>query len=201
MNNAFYIMGAGGHAKVVVEIIEEMGGTIVEVNDSDPGKSALLEDPVTHRKPPVGSTVLIAVGNNRLRKKIVEEINGAFGIAIHPRAHLSSRSVIAVGTAIMAGATINSGARIGRHCIINANASVDHDCFLADFVHLSPGASLAGGVIVGEGAHIGIGSTVVQGIHVGQWATVGAGAAIVEDVPDFAVVVGVPGRILKYNRD
>jgi acetyltransferase EpsM len=72
---------------------------------------------------------------------------------------------------------------------------------LADFVHISPGASLAGNVSVGEGTHIGIGSSIIQGVSIGKWVTIGAGTVIISDVPDHAVVVGVPGKIIKYNKD
>lgn len=90
-------------------------------------------------------------------------------------------------------------AQIGRHYIINTGAVVEHDCKLADFIHVYPNASLAGNVSVGVGTHIGIGATVIQGIKIGQWATIGAGAVIIEDVPDFAVVVGVPGKTIRYQ--
>ncbi len=201
MKQQFGIIGAGGHAKVVIEIIEEMGGTIVSITDRDSTIHGLLGYMVTADPPPATSAVLIAVGNNRARKKLSADISKGFGTAIHPKANLSSRCSIGAGSVVMAGATINSGAVIGGHCIINTNASVDHDCVLADFVHVSPGASLAGNVKVGEGSHIGIGSSIIQGVCIGQWVTIGAGAVIIEDVPDFAVVVGVPGEIIKYNKE
>lgn len=201
MSTKYTVIGAGGHAKVIIEIIEEMGGTVQSVNDSDPEKKELLGYRVSTELPSDGSVIVIAIGNNRLRKKIAAGIQTGFGKAIHPKSNLSSRSLVGEGTVIMAGATINSEARIGKHCIINTNASVDHDCLLADFVHISPGASLAGGVTVGEGSHIGIGSNIIPGIKIGKWVTIGAGASIIEDVPDHAVVVGVPGKIIKYNKD
>ncbi len=201
MNKPFYIIGAGGHAKVIIEIIEEMGEKVLAINDNDPGKKELLNYLVSDVLPPKESNVVIAIGNNRLRKKIAAESNVQFGTAIHPKANLSSRCVIGNGTVVMAGATINSETVIGEHCIINTNASVDHDCILGDFVHVSPGASIAGSVAIGDGSHIGIGSSIIPGIKIGKWVTIGAGAAIIEDVPDHAVVVGVPGKIIKYNKD
>ena len=201
MNKPFYIIGAGGHAKVIIEIIEEMGEKVLAVNDNDPKREILLGYPVSNQLPTPDSVAVIGIGNNRIRKKIALEINVPFKKAIHPKANLSSRCVIGDGTVVMAGATINSETVIGKHCIINTNASVDHDCVLADFVHVSPGSSIAGGVTIGEGSHIGIGSSIIPGIKIGQWVTIGAGAAIVEDVPDHAVVVGVPGKIIKYNKD
>jgi acetyltransferase EpsM len=77
---------------------------------------------------------------------------------------------------------------------------VDHDCELGNFVHVSPNVALAGNVKVGEGTHLGIGSCVIQGIIIGKWATIGAGTVVITDVPDHAVIVGNPGRIIKYNK-
>ncbi len=201
MNTAFSIIGAGGHAKVIIEIIEAMGGTVIAVNDNDLQKTTVLGYPVTDQLPSADSIVVIAIGNNHTRKKIASALAMSFGTAVHPKANISSRCLIGKGTVVMAGATINSETNIGKHCIINTNASVDHDCALADFVHISPGASIAGGVIIGEGSHIGIGSSIIPGIKIGQWATIGAGAVIIEDVPDYAVVVGVPGKIITYNKE
>jgi sugar O-acyltransferase (sialic acid O-acetyltransferase NeuD family) len=198
MNNEFAIIGASGHAKVIIEIIEEAGGVIKEITDSNPAIIELMGYNVTPRIQPHLSAI-VAIGDNRIRKRIVSEINNPFGKAIHPRANISARSVIDKGTVVMAGTTINSGVVIGKHCIINTNASVDHDCVIGDFVHISPKVTLAGNVIVDEGSHIGIGSTVIQGKHIGKWVTIGAGAVIIEDVPDYAVVVGVPGNIIRYN--
>ncbi len=99
----------------------------------------------------------------------------------------------------MAGVSVNVHTKIGNHCIINTNASIDHDCVLEDFVHVSPNAALAGDVRVGEGTHIGIRACVIQGLRIGKWCVVGAGAVIIRDVPDHATVVGNPGRVVKIN--
>jgi acetyltransferase EpsM len=94
---------------------------------------------------------------------------------------------------------IQAGAAIGSHCIINTSASIDHDCVLADFVHVSPNATISGNVTVGEGTHIGAGATIIQGVTIGKWCTIGAGAVVIRDVPDNATVVGVPGKIIKIK--
>jgi acetyltransferase EpsM len=201
MKKKFGIIGAGGHAKVVIEIIEEMGETVISVTDHNSSINELSGYSVSPDQPSADLAVLIAVGNNAARKKIASETIGNFGVAIHPKANISSRCFIGKGAVVMAGATINSGTVTGDHCIINTNASIDHDCVLADFVHISPGASLAGNVSVGEGTHIGIGSSIIQGVSIGKWVTIGAGTVIISDVPDHAVVVGVPGKIIKYNKD
>ena len=93
-------------------------------------------------------------------------------------------------------AAINSQVLIGRHCIINTGAVVEHDSILEDYVHISPKAAVAGNVRIGEGSHIGIGAVVIPGITIGKWTTIGAGSVIIKDVPDYATVVGNPGRIV-----
>ncbi|MCS7300843.1 MAG: acetyltransferase, partial [Fimbriimonadales bacterium] len=102
---------------------------------------------------------------------------------------------------VCAGVVVQPDARIGRHCIVNTAASVDHDCTIADFVHVAPGARLAGGVKVGEGVLLGVGCCVLPGIQIGAWSVVGAGAVVTEDVPDGVVVVGVPARAIRRSDD
>ncbi|MBV9988358.1 MAG: acetyltransferase [Chitinophagaceae bacterium] len=200
MDTTFFLIGAGGHAKVIIEIIEEMGGRIAGLSDDNKAINSLHDYPVNENAPQ-DAQIILAIGNNAGRKRLAEEMNNSFGTAIHPKATLSGRCSVGEGTVIMAGATINSSTTIGKHCIINTNASVDHDCVIKDFAHISPNAALAGNVTVGEGAQVGIGSAVMQGICVGDWAIVGAGAVVIEDVPDYAVVVGVPARVIRYTKD
>lgn len=83
--------------------------------------------------------------------------------------------------------------------IVNTGASVDHDCKIDDFVHISPRATLCGNVIVGEGTQVGAASVIIPGIKIGKWCTIGAGTVIIRDVPDYAVVVGNPGKVIKFN--
>jgi len=198
------LYGASGHAKVIIEILEHRGQPITGLVDADPHIKALLGYPVypsfNDAAIDVNNQVIIAIGNNAVRKKLTAEITQAFGTAIHPSAILSSRCEVAPGTVVMAGVVVNSSVRIGSHVILNTNCGIDHDCVIGNYVHISPNATLAGNVTVGEGAHIGIGACVIQGIKIGNWATIGAGAVIINDVPDGAVVVGNPGRIIKYNK-
>jgi len=113
---------------------------------------------------------------------------------IHPKAWVSPSSSIGIGSVIFAQATLQSQASIGRGSILNTSCSVDHDCRLADGVHIGPGARLAGGVYVGSRSWIGIGSSVVQGVRIGLDVTIGAGAAVVHDIADGLTAYGVPAR-------
>ena len=199
-----FLWGASGHAKVVIEILETNSENIGGLCDRDETIRSLLGYPVTPHLPEsfdaVKDQLLITIGNNRTRKKIAEANPYLYAKAIHPSATVSPRTSIDTGTVVMAGVSVNCETKIGHHAIINTNCSIDHDCILENFVHISPQAALAGNVKVGEGTHIGIGACIIQGITIGKWVTVGAGAVIIKDIPDYAVVVGNPGKIIKYNR-
>lgn len=198
-----YLVGASGHAKVIIEILEELDIKIGGLQDSNPRLTSLLGYVVYETLPPLFNAnedlILIAIGNNEIRKRIVSSQDYRYGVAIHPNANHSKRAIIGEGTIVMAGTSINSSCKIGTHVIINTNASIDHDCVLDDYVHVSPNAALAGNVYVGEGTHIGIGACVIQGIKIGKWCTIGAGAVIIKDVPDGTTVVGNPGRVIKIK--
>lgn len=196
-----YLYGASGHGKVIAEIAEENGFKIQAFIDTDESKTSILNYEVIYHIPTDVPNLIIAIGNNHIRKKIAEENSElTYPVLIHSSATISKRSTIKDGSVVMAGVSVNTDASIGNHCIINTNASIDHDCIIEDFVHISPNAALAGNVEVGEGTHIGIGACIIQGIKIGKWCTIGAGAVIIKDVPDGATVVGNPGKIIKIKQ-
>ena len=163
----------------------------------------LLEFRIYHDLTPemLDQKVVIAIGDNFTRKKVSKKLNGKFCQAmVHKSAIISNYVEIGDGTVVMANAVINSSSKIGEHCIINTAAVIEHDVSISDFVHISPSATITGNVEIGEGCHIGAGATIIPGIKIGEWVTIGAGATVISDVPDFAVVVGNPGRIIKYNK-
>lgn len=199
-----YIFGASGHAKVVIDILLENKISIKAIVDDTPKADMLLSIPVipTAKFEPIeGICFIIAIGNNAIRKKIVAKNTFTFFNVIHNNATISKFADLGIGIVVMPNSVINADATIGNHCIINSNAVVEHDCVLEDYVHISPSAALAGNVFVGEGTQVGIGACVIQGVKIGKWATIGAGAVIIDDVPDYAVVVGNPGKVIKYNCD
>ena len=202
MENKVTLYGASGHGKVIIDILESMGWVIDSILDDNPNLSQLLSYPITRPNASMlinTQQVIISIGNNRVRKILSKSMNCTFATAIHPTSSISTYARVQEGTVVMAGVIINSESTIGKHCIVNSGAVVEHDCFIDDFVHISPNASLAGNVRVMEGAHVGIGASVIQGITIGKWATIGAGSVIINDVPDYAVVVGNPGKIIKYT--
>ena len=198
-----YLIGASGHAKVILEILEQQGVAIGCLIDSNPNIVGLLDYSVATELPEVfdmvNDSIIISIGNNFTRKKLAMDNRCSFAKAIHPSSNLSPRCEVREGTVVMAGVSVNTGVKIGAHVILNTNSSVDHDCVIENFVHVSPNAALAGNIFVGEGSHIGAGATIIQGVRIGKWVTIGAGAVIINNVPDYAVVVGSPGRIIKYN--
>ena len=203
MEKIKYLYGASGHCKVVVDILKSNNIALDAILDDTPKSDFLINIPVKLTSMVEFTSqeeTIISIGNNAIRKKIAATLKTSFFKAVHKTAIISSTSTIDDGSVIMAGVIINADAKIGRHCIINTGAIVEHDCVINDFADISPNVALAGNVVVGEGTHIGIGASVIQGIKIGKWATIGAGSVIIKDIPDFAVVVGNPGKIIKYSK-
>ena len=142
---------------------------------------------------------VVAIGghNGVLRCELADRLI-ALGLepfeAVHERSWVAGTASIGKGCHILPMAALGEDARLGRQCIVNTNASVDHECVLGDGVHVMPGATRAGCVTVGNHATIGANATVLPRVRIGLGAQVGAGAVVVRDVPDHAVVVGVPAR-------
>lgn len=193
--------GASGHGKVVIEAWTASGGAITAIVDDNETIRRLGHFPVSGKYNPErfqSVPIIISIGDNGIRKMIVQRLDVSYGMVIHPSAVLSLSSSVDEGSVVMANAVVNADSYIGRHVIVNTGAVVDHDCRVADFAHISPNATLCGGIQVGEGTHIGAGATVIPNIKIGKWAVVGAGSVIIEDVPDYALIVGVPGKIRKF---
>ena len=193
------LYGASGHAKVVLDICLKNGEVITMVLDDDIKKKDLLGYAVKHDVKDdvlVDQRMIISIGNNKVRKEISSKIKADYVNAIHPSAVVDPTVTFEKGTVVMANAVVNSHSQIGNHCILNTASSVDHDCNLEDFVHISPKATLCGGVSIGEGTQVGAGAIVLPNVKVGKWCKVGAGAVVLKDVEDYTTIVGNPGRIL-----
>lgn len=191
-----YIIGAGGHAKVVAEIAELQGETIDLFIDQNESIHHLWEYSVISIFPEANVKAIIAIGDNLTRKKISINFEAQYISLFHPFTQISTRAFIDEGTVVVGGALINADAQIGKHVIINTNSSVGHDARLGDFVHIAPNAALAGHVQVGEGTFIGMGASVLPGVKIGKWCIIGAGAVVLHDVPDGMTVVGSPAKIV-----
>lgn len=194
------LYGASGHAKVIVDCLVSKGEEINGIFDDYSDLVSLNGYDVYNDYDPEfkkDNKVIIAVGDNLSRKKIAAKVQHQFGTAWHTSSVISESAQIGDGTVIMHNAVVQPGARVGRHCIVNTGSSIDHDCKLGDFVHISPKVTLCGGVDVGEGVHIGAGATVIPNVTIGKWCIVGAGAVITQNLPDYSLVVGVPGKVIR----
>ena len=202
MNDAkFQLIGASGHAKVIIDIVRANDGKVVNLFDKNPAITNLIGISVIgeyssklHTHP-----IIISIGNNAIRKRVAGEVKPFFGKAFHPSSVIDHSVMWDDGTVIMHRVVVQADTKIGKHCIINTSASVDHDCELSDFVHVGPNCGICGGVRIGEGTLLGVGCSVIPGIKIGKWCTIGAGSVIIRDVPDGATVVGNPGRIIPRN--
>ncbi|MFH6769232.1 acetyltransferase [Gaetbulibacter aquiaggeris] len=198
------IYGAGGHSQVIIEVLEANGFDIIETFDDKPKTAHYASKNVVigARKdvknfPHDGAPVIIAVGVNSERAEIAGFLKCNYEKAIHHSAIISDASSVGEGTVIFAGAIIQPNTTIGKHVIINTGASVDHDNKIGDFAHISPKVALCGHVEVGEGSHIGVGAVVIPKVKIGKWCIIGAGTIVLKDIPDYSVVVGNPGKIIK----
>jgi sugar O-acyltransferase (sialic acid O-acetyltransferase NeuD family) len=201
------VLGAGGHAKVVISTLRAAGREIAAVYDDDPlthgtrvlgveVRGAITSLPRNHP-----GNAILAIGDAAQRRAIVDRHQFHWVSVIHPAAWVDPSARIGEGAIVCAGAVIQPDCRIGQHAIINTSSSVDHDCHLGDFVHIGPGARLAGGVSVADSTLLGTQSCVIPGVKIGRETTVGAGAVVVDDLPDAVVAAGCPAKVMKRLDD
>ncbi len=201
------VFGAGGHAKVVLDIVEQQGNYEI---------AGLLDDDLTLQGqrffgyPVLGTRAdlpallsaqlhhaIVAIGDNTDRAAVaaqLDRLGWRFANAVHPRASIGRGVNIGPGSVVMAGCVVNADAYLGAQVIVNTGATVDHDCRIEDNVHIAPGCHLCGNVGVGQGSLLGAGSTVIPGVSIGKRVIVGAGSTVIRDVADETRVSGSPAR-------
>lgn len=208
MSARLAILGAGGHALVVADIVRLLGRfeLVGFLDDSQPGRAGQNH---------AGGTILggnaeldalrasgvelafVAIGDCQARLRTAELLR-AKGFQsptlVHPRATVAADTIIGAGSLIAAGAIIAPAARVGEFAIVNTGATVDHEAIIADGVHVGPGVHLGGRVEVGRGTWLGIGAVARDGAKIGARAVVGAGAVVIKDLPDDVLAYGVPAR-------
>lgn len=214
MKHKLLLIGAGGHCKVIVDLLlvskefdvvgiidlkENIGNNIfgVPVVGIDLDLPKFFKKGIRHCFVSVGS-----VGDPKLCVKLhdlAHKIGFIFPNLIHPLALVSSQVVLGNGNYIAPGVIINAGAKIGSNCIVNTNTIVEHDCIVGDFVHLSPGSILSGGVNIGNGSHIGTGSVIIQNVQIGEKTIIGAGSVVTKNIRKGMVAYGNPCKERKTN--
>lgn len=209
MSAKIVLVGAGGHAKVVLDALRASGLEVSGVVDPALANNLSVwrdlpvmgSDQDLLRLPPDEVELVNGLGSlpgQSLRRQIFEKFISAgftFRSVSHPSAIIGSGVQLHEGTQLMAGTIVQADCIIGRNTILNTGARIDHDCDIGAEVHIAPGAVISGGVRIGEGVHIGTGASVIQGIKLGAGAVIGAGAVVVRDVPGNARVMGPSPRI------
>lgn len=206
------LVGAGGHCKVIIDIIKSMdkyeiiGITDIKVSGklldipiigNDTILQGVYDSGVDYAF--IGIGALYDINMRNIIYSRLESIGFKLPVLIHKNSIVSPYAHVGDGTCVMAGAVVNASACIGENCIINTGSVIEHDCIVGDNTHISPNASVAGATKIGYNTHIGIGSSIIQGISIGNNVTVGAGAVVIDDIPDNVVSVGIPSRIIKLK--
>lgn len=202
ISNKLYVLGAGGHSKVVISTIEACKTSIHGIfDDSLPVAASLNGINILGKISDLQALntecdAIIAIGNNSSRKKISAKFNNVkWRTFVHPTAYVHPSVKLGAGVIVMAGAIIQPDSIIGDHVIINTGALIDHDCKIGNFVHIAPGCKLAGGVSVQELSFLGIGTTVIQSIQIGSNCMVGAGSVVVNDFVNNLKIFGIPAKV------
>jgi sugar O-acyltransferase (sialic acid O-acetyltransferase NeuD family) len=198
----FVLIGGGGHARVLLDLLRALGHPVLGFVDADPASAHLpgtpclgRDDDLAQQWPPSRVELVNALGSTRTtrtRRAAYERFAAAgyrFPSLVHPSAVLAPDVTLASGVQVMAGAIVQTGVRVAENSILNTGVLVDHDCDVGPHAHLAPGVTLSGSVLVGPSAHVGTGATVVQGVRLGSACLVGAGSVVVRDVPGGATVM------------
>jgi len=199
------VVGAGGHAKVVVDVARAAGVHVAGVLGHPGDPAEVLGVPVSFDRTGIDAeSFVIALGDNARRAAaFVEylEVGLAPATIVHPSAIIGTGVELGGGTVVVAGAVINADATIGANVILNTGCTIDHDCVIGDHAHIGPGVNLCGGVRVGEGALLGVGACAIPLAEIGAWSVVGAGSAVTDKVPPRCVWGGVPARQLRAESE
>lgn len=203
MKDSLLIIGASGHGKVVADIALKMNRwKYIAFLDDDATKKAVMGLEV------IGNTldaftcigksdIFVAIGNNFMRENFQEklETEGAnIPVLVHPNAIIGGQVELGNGTVVMAGVVINCCTKIGKGCIINTGATLDHDNDIEDYAHISPGVHAAGAVKIGKRTWLGVGSIVSNNVNVTNDCMIGAGAVVIKDITEPGTYIGVPAR-------
>lgn len=196
------LFGAGGHAKVIISVLNDSGIIVAGVFDDDLTKSSNFKHCFKGTYKPdylPNEPLIISIGNNQIRSQVAAEVKHTFGEIIHTSAIVDKSCTIEEGTVIMHRCVIQPDTKIGKHVIINTMSSIDHDCVISNFVHIAPGVVLCGNVHIGEKTLVGVGSIIVPNIRIGKNCLITAGSVITQDIPDNSITKGNPACFFPKN--
>jgi UDP-perosamine 4-acetyltransferase len=199
------IIGAGGHASVVIDVARAAGFDPVIALDPHSrdaecnGVKVAGGDDLASRFLAEGiRQAVVALGDNKLRARLgdtLADLGFTLPTIKHPTAVISPSARLGEGTVVMPLAVINARAEVGRMVIVNTSAVIEHDCTVSDGAHVAPGSVLGGNVKIGNCVLIGIGTIIRPGASVADFATVGAGATVISDIGSNEVAVGSPAKV------
>lgn len=200
------VLGAGGHAKVVCEVLQDTGYEVIGFLDDN----ATLHGTRVFGLPVLGPNELVTnlkvdgaivgIGDNAMRQQWFERLV-QLGIplvsAIHPTAVIASDVLLGDGVVLLPNTSLNVSARLGDNIIVNTGGIIGHDCVIESHVHIGPAVTLCGGVCVGIGAFLGAEVVVIPYRSIGANAVVGAGGIVTCDIPERTLAVGLPARVVR----
>lgn len=194
------IIGAGGHGRVIADIVKLSGDTVLGFLDDRPAEEfpnlcimGKISNALAFKDT---AFFIVGIGDNHIRKNVMESLDLPWYTAIHPSAVIASDVSIGIGTAIMANVVVNTGSSIGNGVILNTVATIDHDSTIGNYVHISPGAHLGGTVTIGERTWIGMGATVINNVNICGKIIVGAGAVVIRHIKNNGVYTGIPAKLM-----
>jgi sugar O-acyltransferase (sialic acid O-acetyltransferase NeuD family) len=205
-NCRIVLLGAGGHAKVLLDVLIASGVKVDGVVDPIlaenggfwRGIAVIGNDDELLKIGPAEIVLVNGIGSlpgKSLRQRLFAQFRTAgfrFISVVHPSALMGSGVVLGEGVQLMAGSIVQADSTIGDNSIVNTGALIDHDCVFGSHVHIAPGVVISGGVRVGNGAHIGTGVSIIQGMAIGAGAVIGAGTVVLKDIPDYHKLLGHP---------
>lgn len=203
MSRKIAILGAGGHAQEIYDIVKSSASEYVYfVDENILEAKTLFGCPVYKQVQVETDIILCGVGNPSLKKYFDERYKNISGW-LHKKAWLGPGCLVE-NTTIGANTVITANVTVKQLTSINSNCVISHGCTIGKYCHISAGTILAGDVILGDEVYIGIGAKILPKVRIAKGAVIGAGAVITKNVPEKAVMIGVPGkidRILKENEN
>lgn len=207
------IIGAGGHARSVMDIILQQDdyhifGCIDAIYPQKRVVPRMEDIPIVGNDSMINqffnqgiNKAFVALGDNDLRTKISKQlIDIGFELinVISNKAIISPRAHLECGICVLPGAVINVNTQVGDFSIINTNCSIDHDCVIGRGCHIAPGVAISGYVTIGDGTQIGTGASVIDKMKIGAYSFIGGGAVVVSNIAEHSLAVGVPAKIIKH---